>query len=182
MGSAQLGHVDRMGRGQRARRGTTRIRRAVARRRISSRLAQRISVLLRSELDTTGSKTRAGRIRVEAVLDPFHEIHHESKVCVVACPPRACAGAARSRAAARGEGRPDRLRPSPPCRSDVATTRRFWVDTLGGTRSRSVRRSGRFVKFPNALLFMNPGMPSAGAGKHGESHRFSVAQPAADGR
>ena len=45
--------------------------------------------------------------------------------------------------------------------SSVADHKKFWVDTLGGVPMSIANRE--IVKFPNALLFMNPGMPSAGS-------------------
>ena len=44
--------------------------------------------------------------------------------------------------------------------SDVAAHKKFWVDTLGGT---AITIGTQNREFPNALLFMNPGMPTAGS-------------------
>jgi predicted enzyme related to lactoylglutathione lyase len=47
--------------------------------------------------------------------------------------------------------------------TNVADHKKFWVDTLGGTAITIGTQNREIVKFPNALLFMNPGMPSAGS-------------------
>ena len=47
--------------------------------------------------------------------------------------------------------------------SDVAAHKKFWVDTLGGVAVTIGTQNREIVKFPNALLFMNPGMPSGGS-------------------
>ena len=47
--------------------------------------------------------------------------------------------------------------------SDVAAQKKFWVDTLGGVAVTIGTQKREIVKFPNALLFMNPGMPSGGS-------------------
>ena len=45
----------------------------------------------------------------------------------------------------------------------VADHKKFWVDTLGGVAITIGTQNREIVKFPNALLFMNPGMPSGGS-------------------
>lgn len=47
--------------------------------------------------------------------------------------------------------------------SSVADHKKFWVDTLGGVAVTIGTTNREIVKFPNALLFMNPGMPSGGS-------------------
>jgi catechol 2,3-dioxygenase-like lactoylglutathione lyase family enzyme len=47
--------------------------------------------------------------------------------------------------------------------SDVAAHKKFWVDTLGGVAITIGAQNREIVKFPNALLFMNPGMPTGGS-------------------
>jgi catechol 2,3-dioxygenase-like lactoylglutathione lyase family enzyme len=47
--------------------------------------------------------------------------------------------------------------------SDVAAQKKFWVDTLGGTAITIGTQNREIVKFPNALLFMNPGKPTGGS-------------------
>ena len=47
--------------------------------------------------------------------------------------------------------------------TNVADHKKFWVDALGGTAITIGTQNREIVKFPNALLFMNPGMPSAGS-------------------
>ena len=47
--------------------------------------------------------------------------------------------------------------------TNVADHKKFWVDTLGGTAITIGTQNREIVKFPNALLFMNPGMPTAGS-------------------
>ena len=59
-----------------------------------------------------------------------------------------------------------------------ADHKKFWVDTLGGVAVTIGTKNREIVKFPNALLFMNPGMPTGGRqGKHGQPHRLLRAQP-----
>ena len=41
--------------------------------------------------------------------------------------------------------------------------KKFWVDTLGGVAVTIGTQNREIVKFPNALLFMNPGMPTGGS-------------------
>ena len=67
--------------------------------------------------------------------------------------------------------------------TNVADHKKFWVDTLGGAAVTIGTQNREIVKFPNALLFMNPGMPTGGSrGSTVESHRLLGAQPAADRR
>jgi catechol 2,3-dioxygenase-like lactoylglutathione lyase family enzyme len=47
--------------------------------------------------------------------------------------------------------------------TSAADHKKFWVDTLGGTAVTIGTQNREIVKFPNALLFMNPGMPSGGS-------------------
>ena len=47
--------------------------------------------------------------------------------------------------------------------SNVADHKKFWVDTLGGTAVTIGTQNREIIKFPNALLFMNPGMPTGGS-------------------
>jgi hypothetical protein len=47
--------------------------------------------------------------------------------------------------------------------TSAADHKKFWVDTLGGTAITIGTQNREIVKFPNALLFMNPGMPSGGS-------------------
>ena len=47
--------------------------------------------------------------------------------------------------------------------SDVAAHKKFWVDTLGGVAVTIGTQNREIIKFPNALLFMNPGMPTGGS-------------------
>jgi catechol 2,3-dioxygenase-like lactoylglutathione lyase family enzyme len=47
--------------------------------------------------------------------------------------------------------------------SSVADHKKFWVDTLGGVAVTIGTNNREIVKFPNALLFMNPGMPAGGS-------------------
>ena len=47
--------------------------------------------------------------------------------------------------------------------SNVADHKKFWVETLGGVAVTIGTNNREIVKFPNALLFMNPGMPSGGS-------------------
>jgi catechol 2,3-dioxygenase-like lactoylglutathione lyase family enzyme len=47
--------------------------------------------------------------------------------------------------------------------TSAADHKKFWVDTLGGTAITIGSQNREIVKFPNALLFMNPGMPSGGS-------------------
>jgi catechol 2,3-dioxygenase-like lactoylglutathione lyase family enzyme len=47
--------------------------------------------------------------------------------------------------------------------SSVADHKKFWVDTLGGVAVTIGTNNREIIKFPNALLFMNPGMPSGGS-------------------
>ena len=47
--------------------------------------------------------------------------------------------------------------------SDVAAHKKFWVDTLGGVAVTIGTQNREIIKFPNALVFMNPGMPTGGS-------------------
>ena len=47
--------------------------------------------------------------------------------------------------------------------SNVADHKKFWVDALGGTAITIGTQNREIIKFPNALLFMNPGMPTGGS-------------------
>jgi predicted enzyme related to lactoylglutathione lyase len=47
--------------------------------------------------------------------------------------------------------------------SSVADHKKFWVDALGGTAITIGTQNREIIKFPNALLFMNPGMPTGGS-------------------
>ena len=47
--------------------------------------------------------------------------------------------------------------------TDVAEHKKFWVDTLGGVAVTIGTQNREIVKFPNALLFMNPGKPTGGS-------------------
>jgi predicted enzyme related to lactoylglutathione lyase len=47
--------------------------------------------------------------------------------------------------------------------TNVADHKKFWVDTLGGTAVTFGTQNREIIKFPNALLFMNPGKPSGGS-------------------
>ena len=47
--------------------------------------------------------------------------------------------------------------------SNVADQKKFWVDALGGVAVTIGTNNREIIKFPNALLFMNPGMPSGGS-------------------
>jgi predicted enzyme related to lactoylglutathione lyase len=47
--------------------------------------------------------------------------------------------------------------------TNAADHKKFWVDALGGTAITIGTQNREIIKFPNALLFMNPGMPSAGS-------------------
>jgi catechol 2,3-dioxygenase-like lactoylglutathione lyase family enzyme len=47
--------------------------------------------------------------------------------------------------------------------SSVADHKKFWVDSLGGVAVTIGTNNREIIKFPNALLFMNPGMPSGGS-------------------
>ncbi len=47
--------------------------------------------------------------------------------------------------------------------TNVAEHKKFWVDTLGGVAITIGTQNREIVKFPNALLFMNPGMPTGGS-------------------
>jgi catechol 2,3-dioxygenase-like lactoylglutathione lyase family enzyme len=47
--------------------------------------------------------------------------------------------------------------------SNVADHKKFWVDALGGVAVTIGTNNREIIKFPNALLFMNPGMPSGGS-------------------
>jgi catechol 2,3-dioxygenase-like lactoylglutathione lyase family enzyme len=47
--------------------------------------------------------------------------------------------------------------------TNVADHKKFWVDTLGGVAVTFGTQNREIVKFPNALVFMNPGMPSGGS-------------------
>jgi catechol 2,3-dioxygenase-like lactoylglutathione lyase family enzyme len=47
--------------------------------------------------------------------------------------------------------------------SDVAAQKKFWVDTLGGAAITIGTQNREIVRFPNALLFMNPGKPTGGS-------------------
>jgi predicted enzyme related to lactoylglutathione lyase len=47
--------------------------------------------------------------------------------------------------------------------TNVADHKKFWVDTLGGVAVTIGTNNREIIKFPNALLFTNPGMPSGGS-------------------
>ena len=47
--------------------------------------------------------------------------------------------------------------------SNVADQKKFWIDALGGVAVTIGTNKREIMKFPNALLFMNPGMPSGGS-------------------
>ncbi len=47
--------------------------------------------------------------------------------------------------------------------TNVADHKKFWVDTLGGVAVTIGTQNREIIKFPNALLFMNPGMPTGGS-------------------
>lgn len=47
--------------------------------------------------------------------------------------------------------------------TNVADQKKFWVDTLGGVAVTIGTQNREIVKFPNALLFMNPGKPTGGS-------------------
>ena len=47
--------------------------------------------------------------------------------------------------------------------TSVPDHKKFWVDTLGGAAITIGTQNREIVKFPNALLFMNPGMPTGGS-------------------
>jgi predicted enzyme related to lactoylglutathione lyase len=47
--------------------------------------------------------------------------------------------------------------------TNVADHKKFWVETLGGTAITIGTQNREIIKFPNALLFMNPGKPSGGS-------------------
>jgi len=60
--------------------------------------------------------------------------------------------------------------------TNVADHKKFWVDTLGGVAITIGTQNREIVKFPNALLFMNPGMPAGGSRGSTVNHiGFSVA-------
>jgi catechol 2,3-dioxygenase-like lactoylglutathione lyase family enzyme len=47
--------------------------------------------------------------------------------------------------------------------TSVADHKKFWVDTLGGAAITIGTQNREIVRFPNALLFMNPGKPTGGS-------------------
>jgi catechol 2,3-dioxygenase-like lactoylglutathione lyase family enzyme len=47
--------------------------------------------------------------------------------------------------------------------TNAADHKKFWVDTLGGVAVTIGTQNREIIKFPNALLFMNPGMPTGGS-------------------
>jgi catechol 2,3-dioxygenase-like lactoylglutathione lyase family enzyme len=47
--------------------------------------------------------------------------------------------------------------------TDVAEQKKFWVDALGGVAVTFGTQNREIIKFPNALLFMNPGKPTGGS-------------------
>jgi hypothetical protein len=47
--------------------------------------------------------------------------------------------------------------------TSVPDHKKFWVDTLGGAAITIGTQNREIVRFPNALLFMNPGKPTGGS-------------------